>query len=178
MKILSIAVLFLATACVASSQATKTHLFESMKALNFLVGKWQGKVRYESAPNPGQEVFWSANVYYNIGGSMLLIDERGSEMENRNNTTKEVFVVVHWDSVAKEYSARIFSSSKGKVSSTDLKGYVQNDVLVLQTKEGSPVRRYTVKINDKGQWYEVGQTSDGSGDSWKRSFEMTLNRKD
>jgi hypothetical protein len=148
-----------------------------MKALNFIVGKWQGKVKYETAVNQGQEVFWTANVHYNIGGSILLIEERGGEMENKNNTTKEVLIVVYWDLVAKEYSGRIFSLSKDGAGSRELKGSMQNDNFVLQTKEGSLVRRYTININQKGLYHAVGETSHDDGKSWKRTFEMTLNRK-
>lgn len=176
MKALSALVLFLAIANTATGQATKYHVTEPMKALNFLVGKWEGKVKYESGQH--QEVSWTAHVYYNVGGNMLLIDERGSEIGNKNNTTKEVFVVVYWDAAAKQYLAQLCSTSKDGAGSSVAKGHVQGDTLVLQTNEPGPVYRWTVRRDEKGQWHEIGEFSDGKGESWKRRFEMKLKRQD
>jgi hypothetical protein len=158
-------------------QATKSHVIEPMSAFNFLVGKWQGKVSYEPGANQPQEAFWSAHVHYNIGGNILLIDERGSEIENRSNTTVEILVVVYWDLVAKEYPARLYWFSKDGAGSVEGKTYVQDNLFVLQTNQPSAVTRFTITLNEKGQWYEVGEISDGGGESWKRTFEMTLNRQ-
>jgi hypothetical protein len=96
-------ILFLATAWTGAAQPTNPNVSEAMKALDFLVGKWQGKVRYEPGVRQPQETFFTAHVHYNVGGNMLIIDERGSEIENKNNTTIEVLVVVYWDAAAKEY---------------------------------------------------------------------------
>jgi hypothetical protein len=97
--------MFLATAYVAIGQATKQQVSEPMRALNFLVGNWQGKVRYKPSVRQPEEVFWMSHVYHNIGGSILIIDEKGSEIENKNNTTQEILVVVCWDPAAMAYPA-------------------------------------------------------------------------
>ncbi len=56
-----------------------------MRALNFLVGNWQGKVRYEPDANQHQESSWAAHVHYNLGGNILLIDEIGETMRGAHN---------------------------------------------------------------------------------------------
>lgn len=173
MRIL-LAVLFLSTAFAVPGQTTKQHNTEPMKALNFLVGKWQGKAKYEPGTNQHQEVFWTAHVYYNVGGNILIIDEKGSEIENSKNTTVEVLVVVYWDSAGKEYPARLFWSSKGGSGSAEGKVTVQNNTFVLQMKSG----RFTVKLNEKGQWLEVGESSNNGGESWEKMFDMVLSRED
>lgn len=176
MKILMVLVLFLATAFAAAGQATKTSFPEPMKALNFLVGKWQGKVKYEPGTNQYQEALWTAHVYYNVGGSILIIDEKGSEIDNKDNTTVEVLVVVYWDSAAREYPARLYWSSKSGAGSAEGKVIVQDNTFELQMNDG--INRFTVRLNEKGQWHEVGDVSDDGGKSWKRRFEMTLHRQD
>ncbi len=176
MKALSVVILFLATACLAAGQATEPNGSEAMGALKFLVGKWQGKVVYEPGANQYQEIWSTAHVYYNVGGSILIIDEKGSEIENRNNTTVEVLVLVYWDSVAKEYPARLYWSSKDGTGSVKAKGYVQDNILILKTNEA--VDRFTIGLNEKGQWHEIGEISSDGGANWKRRFEMTLNRQD
>lgn len=174
MRIL-LAVLFLSTAFAAAGQTTKTHVSEQMKALNFLVGKWQGKVKYEPGANQHQEALWTAHVYYNVGGSILIIDEKGSEIENKNNTTVEILVVVYWDSAAKEYPARLYWSSESGAGSAEGKVNVQDNTFVLQMNDAE--KRFTVKLNEKGQWHEVGEIANGEGRNWKKRFEMVLNRQ-
>jgi hypothetical protein len=159
-------------------QATKPHVIEPMSAFNFLIGKWHGKVSYEPGTNQRQEAIWTAHVYYNVGGNILLIDERGSEIENRSNTTVEILVVVYWDMAAKEYPARLYWFSKDGAGSVEGKTYVQDNLFVLQTNQPSTGNRFTITLNEKGQWHEVGEISDVGGASWKRTFEMTLDRQD
>jgi len=36
--------------------------------------------------------------------------------------------------------------------------------------------RYIIELNDKGQWFEIGETK--HGDKWFQFFEMTLDRVD
>jgi hypothetical protein len=36
--------------------------------------------------------------------------------------------------------------------------------------------RFTIKKNDKGQWYEIGEVSSDDGNSWFQNFEMLLNK--
>jgi hypothetical protein len=159
-------------------RATKPHVIGPMSAFNFLIGKWQGKVRYEPDANQRQEAFWTAHVHYNVGGHILLIDESGSEIENRSTTTVEILVVVYWDLAAQEYPARLYWFSKDGAGSVEGKSYVQDNLFVLQTNQLGAVKRYTIRLNEKGQWHEVGEISDGGGESWKQTFEMTLNRQD
>ena len=147
MKVLPVVVLLLATASTATAQATKPLLSEAMQALNFLVGKWQGIVKYEPGSSTYPEASWTANVHYNVGGSILIIDERGSELVNNNKTTVEVLVLVYWDSAAKEYPAKLYWSSKGVTGSVDAKGYVQDNIFILKTNDS----RFTVRLNEKGQ---------------------------
>jgi hypothetical protein len=176
MKVLLVVVLFLATACVAIGQVTK--VTEPMLALNFLVGKWEGKVTYAPGVQQHNEVSWASHVYQNIGGSIFIIDEKGSEIDNKNKTTIEVLLVVYWDSAAKAYPARLFWSTKDGAGSVEARGHVEDNILVLQTSGSSMVSRYTIKLNEKGQWYEIGEIRDDSSGSWRRGFEMTLNRQD
>ena len=35
--------------------------------------------------------------------------------------------------------------------------------------------RYTITLNDAGQWFEIGEMSQ-DGETWRQIFEMTLDR--
>jgi hypothetical protein len=174
MKIVTL-VLLCATAFTAVGQNSRPDSTEPMKALNFMVGKWEGKVKYERGANEQQEAFWTAHVYYNLGGSILIIDERGSEIRSKDKTTLEILVVVHWDSTSKEYPARLYWSSKGNTGSLTGKVTVQDHTFVLQLKGSN---RFTVKLNEQGQWQEVGESPNKGGEGWKKMFDMMLSRKD
>ena len=136
-------------------------------------------MRYEaSGTNPPQEVIWSADVRYNLGPSILLIDERGSEIASPDSTTRAVLVVVQWDPSAKNYLGRLHFSSKDGAGSVEGQASVQGETFVLQTNSPTQISRYTVRLNEKGQWHEVGESSRDGGKSWRRFFEMTLTRQD
>ena len=162
----------------AGRRDAAAHATEPMRPLSFLVGKWQGKVRYEtSGTTPPREVNWSADVRYNLGGSMLLIDERGSDIANPDSTTRAVLVVVQWDPSAKDYPGRLYFSTKDAAGSVEGRASVQGETFVLQTTSPTQITRYTLRLNEKGQWYEVGESSRDGGNSWRRFFEMTLTRQ-
>ncbi len=162
----------------AESRDPAPQVSEPMRALRFLVGKWQGKVRYEPGVDPHQEVAWTSHVRYNLGGNMLLIDERGAELANPGKITKEVLVVVYWDPAAKEYPARLYWSTKDGAGSVELNANVREGTLVLHTTRPGQRNRYTLRLNDNGQWHEVGEISRDGGENWKRTFEMTLTRRE
>ena len=42
---------------------------------------------------------------------------------------------------------------------------------------GMGTMRYTMRINEKGQWHEIGEMSRDSGTTWNQFFEMTLDKK-
>lgn len=153
---------------------TSLHVTEPMRALNFLIGDWQGKVRYES----GSEALWTARVRYGLGGNFLVIDERGNEVENRDRITRGILVVVYWDPAANEYPARLYWSSRNGAGSVEAKAYVQDNTLTLQDNGPRRINRYTIRLDKAGKWQEVGELSADGGESWKRTFSMTLNRHD
>ena len=36
--------------------------------------------------------------------------------------------------------------------------------------------RFTIRQNEKGQWYEMGEVSSDNGNTWFQNFEMLLNK--
>ena len=36
--------------------------------------------------------------------------------------------------------------------------------------------KFTIRQNDKGQWYEMGEVSSDNGSTWFQNFEMLLNK--
>jgi hypothetical protein len=45
----------------------------------------------------------------------------------------------------------------------------------LQISERGRIR-YTIELNEKGQWFEVGEMTQ-DGQKWNKFFEMTLQRQ-
>lgn len=165
---------------VAATQATPKQAqpdTEPMKALKFLVGAWQGKVTYEPGGDEPQEVLWTVDVRYNLGGNILLIDERGNDITDRARTTRGIVVAVYWDAAAKDYRGRLHWSADGGAGSVEGKASVQDSTFVLQTNSGTAINRFTIRVNPNGQWNEIGEISRDNGESWKRTFVMSLTRQ-
>jgi hypothetical protein len=149
-----------------------------MRALQFLVGKWQGTVRFEPGAAQQRDLAWTIDARYNRVGNMLLIDGRGGELANPDKITREALVLVYWDPTAKEYPARLYWSTKDGAGSVEGKANVRDGTFFLHTTRPGQQNRYTVRLNANGQWYEVSEISRDGGKSWAPAFEMTLTRQD
>lgn len=175
-------ILFLSLAAILSffaqelvGQAPKPQVSEQMKALSFMHGEWEGKVKYEPGVGAGHEVFWSVHAYNNRGGSLLLIDEKEVKLNNQNQSAGQVFIVISWDSSAKFYPVRLHYSDG---TSSEARGHLEGGSFIMQTTDTTePIRRYKISVKGK-EWHVLSEVAEGSGGRWKRRFEMLLYRKD
>jgi len=83
--------------------------------------------------------------------------------------------VVSYDDKAKRYRFQAFT---GRGNYEDAEAKVSDGKLEwgMNIPQFGDVR-YTIKLDDKGRWFEVGEVS-RDGKAWRQFFEMTLQRVD
>ena len=149
---------------------------EAMKKLDFLEGQWKGESWTEFVPGRRQAAQGTETVRSKLGGLLLTIEgvhRRKTGAKEGGPVVHGAFAVVSYDAAAKRYRFQAY---------TDRGGYTEGEAKVADGSLEWGFRvpqfgevRYTIKLNDKGQWFEVGEVS-RDGKDWRQFFEMTLER--
>jgi hypothetical protein len=147
-----------------------------MKKLDFLIGQWKGEGWMEFAPGERQTFKGSEVVQSKLDGLVLAID--GLHLGQAGDKGKEVVVhsafgSVSYDDKAKRYRFQAFTG-RGNYVDTEAKATEGQLVWGMKVPQFGDVR-YTIKLDEKGRWFEVGEVSQ-DGKEWRKFFEMTLER--
>jgi hypothetical protein len=149
---------------------------EAMKKLDFLVGEWKGEGWMEFVPDKRRTFKGTEICQSKLDGLLLTIDgvhrgkvdDKGEEVVVHN-----AFGVVSYDDKAKRYRFQAFTA-RGNYEDTEAKVTDGQLVWGMKIPEFGDVR-FTMKLDDKGRWFEVGEVSQ-DGKEWRKFFEMTLER--
>lgn len=149
---------------------------EAMKKLNFLVGEWKGEGWTEMMPGQRRTSPIAESVQPKLGGVVLLVEGLGKKQV----PGKQEEVIVHnavgilsYDERAKTYRLRSYIANG---QSTDAEAKFTDAGFQWAFQAGPRLSfRYTVKLTDKGEWFEIGEMSQ-DGTNWRKFHEMTLQK--
>lgn len=174
-KISALSLLLMVWCAPSLAQSAHPSVTGEMKKLDFLVGQWQGEGWIMLGPNQRHTFRQTENVQRKVGGTVLLIEGLGKSMDTSNAgaIVHNAFAVLSYDKDAKVFRWRAFRADG---SSIDTEAKVSENMLIwgFRDPRGGNIR-FTIKLNEKGQWYEIGEMS-RDGQTWLKFFEMTLNR--
>lgn len=172
-------VVFLLAAVPAAAQPPGAANREALKKLDFLAGKWKGDATVTLGPMGKQAVSQTEDVQYRLGGTVLLIEGKGTGKlpgKDKEGVVFNALAVVSHDAQSGKYSIKAYRAEGQSVEATltlsdSGKGFVWG---FKEPTRGTEVR-YTMTLTDKDQWHEVGEyTLDGK--AWTKFIEMTLTR--
>jgi hypothetical protein len=149
---------------------------EAMKKLDFLVGQWKGEGWMEFAPGQRRTFKGTEVVQRKLDGLVLAIEglHRGQVGDTKEEVVvNNAFALVSYDDKAKRYRFQAFTS-RGNYEDAEAKVSEGQLVWGMKVPQFGDVR-YTVKRDEKGRWFEVGEVSQ-DGKEWRKFFEMTLER--
>ena len=175
MKKTSVWFLLLALVLPAWAQPNSSAQREEMKKLDYMIGQWRGEGWME---RNGQRHTFSGTetVQSKLGGIALLIEglfnskPAGSE---EMVPVHETLAVLSYDEKAKVYRFRTYLAT-GMSGDCELQVITGGWPWGMHTPQGHI--RYTFRLNEKGEWLEVGEFSQ-DGQTWRQFFEMTLRRQ-
>jgi hypothetical protein len=171
-KILWIALLGISSVA-ALAQAPASGQRDEMKKLDWLVGQWNGTGWMQLGPQGRKEFTITETVQGKLDGLVLVIEGNGKSKED-GRAVHTALAFVSYDEGAKTFRWRAFTA-EGRQTDTVAKVGANTLEWGLEIPDRGRMR-YTIKLNEKGEWFEVGEMTQ-DGETWRKFFEMTLQRQ-
>lgn len=149
---------------------------EEMKKLDFLVGKWSGEGWIQFGPGQRRTFRETEAVQLKVDGAIVLIDGLGKgniPAQQEEVTVHTAFTVVSYDNKAMVFRWRAYRAGGDSID-TEAKVGDRSLEWGFHDERAGDIR-FTIRLNEKGQWFEVGESS-RDRTTWQKFFEMTLDR--
>ena len=149
---------------------------EELGKLDFLVGEWKGEAWIQMGPGKRENVIQTEKVTRKAGGKVLLVEGLGTkklEDGSAGEVAHDAIALISWDKAKSTY--RFIGHVAQQESVDTALDMTAPNTLVwgFDTPQGKV--RFTILLNEKGQWNEVGEFS-RDGTAWMKFMEMTLTK--
>jgi hypothetical protein len=157
--------------------ATAAFAEGEMQKLDFLVGEWKGEAWAQMGPGKTEHYIQTERVTPKAGGKVLLVEGLGKKKladGAAGEVVHDAIAFISWDAEKKTYRFNAHVAQKPSLDTTLDLTAPNTGVWGFTTPQGMKIR-YTIRLNDKGEWNEIGELS-RDGASWAKFFEMTLQK--
>lgn len=175
-SLLSFVVLAVGQTVSSQSHGPSPAKVEAMKKLDFLLGEWKGEGWTELVPGRRATASITEKAQSKLGGLVLMIEGLGTTKvpgSQEERVVHNAMAVLWYDDQASLYRLRSFLAD-GRAVDAEARFIGEAFQWTFQTPTGGSTR-YTVKLTDKGEWFEMGEMSQ-DGKIWRQFHEMTLQR--
>lgn len=148
-----------------------------MKKLEFLLGEWKGEGWIEMGPGGRKTFKQTESVQSKLNGVVTIIEGLGKGRlpdSDKEVVVHQALAVISFDSKANKFQFRAFRAD-GNFIDADVTPGDKSLVWGFRDPQRNVEIKYTIKLNDAGQWFEAGEFS-MDGKTWRKFFEMTLQR--
>jgi hypothetical protein len=143
---------------------------DAMKKLEFMAGKWSGEARVLRGPGEPLLLHQTEDIQYKMDGLLLLVEGTGRNQSD-GKVVFRALATIAYDDTAGVY--RIRSHSDGRYTEAELKLAEGAKGFDWGFTAGPAKISYVGRINEKGEWTEVGEMK--LGEQPPRKFiEMTV----
>jgi hypothetical protein len=177
MKKMVAILILLAAPALASAQTQGAGSSAEMRKLDFLLGAWEGEGRMDVGPGQHRAAKVKESVQSKAEGSVLTFEGLGKAKlpgKDEETVVHNAFAVIWYDSEARRF--RMLSWRAGQAIDANITVGEKSLIWSFRDQRAGQIR-FTIKLDDAGQWFETGEIS-GDGTSWNKFFEMRLNRSD
>lgn len=141
---------------------------KAMKETAFLVGEWEGEGWF--LVNGKKEVSKvTEKIALKAGGTVLSLEGRGVNLDGQE--VHNAYGFLFYDRETKGYRMRSFLTT-GATGEHDA---MAKDGVIVWTIKSQRTIRYTIKLDEQGRWFEIGEVDTGDG-KWFQFFEMRLKK--
>ena len=170
-------VLWIALLCISSvallAETPASGQRAEMKKLAWLVGHWKGTGWIQMGPQGRKEFTQTETIQGKLDGLVLVIEGQGKSKED-GSTVHTALAFVSYDEEAKTFRWRAFTV-EGRQTDTVAKVGTNTLEWGLEIPQRGRMR-YTIKLNEKGEWFEVGEMIQ-EDQTRHKFFEMTLRKQ-
>lgn len=167
--------LLLPISALAQSAGASSAL--EMKKLDFLVGDWKGEGWIEMGPSGRNNFKQTETVQSKLNGTVVFVEGLGKgklASTGQEGVVHNALAVISYDSRSKKYQFRAFRAD-GNFVDAEVTAGTNSLVWGFREPQRNIEIKYTIKLNEAGQWFEIGEFS-MDGKTWQKFFEMTLQR--
>lgn len=145
-----------------------------MKALDFLVGRWEGTATLYAPGGRTMQAKGYENVRMVAGGTCVAIDARWViDGGDREIPIHEPAAMIVYDNEKKEYWMTT-QLANGLRNQFQVQVKPNGFVWMLNHPQSGEVR-YTMNLSEAGEWVEVGEHKNKDG-QWEKLLEMRLKK--
>jgi hypothetical protein len=147
-----------------------------MKSVEFLVGEWTGEGWVISGPGGRKTFTIHESVQRKIDGRVLLLEGLGKSPgpEGKERISHQALSMLAYDPEAHVYRLSAYREGSGFIAA---EATASDHALVWTFKDARAGDiRFSIRLDDKGQWSEVGEASSDGGKRWHQFLAMTLHR--
>jgi hypothetical protein len=145
----------------------------AMKKLEFLTGNWSGEARVLRGPGEPVEMIQTEVARYKLDGLVLLIEGIG-RAKSDGKPALQALGMVTYDDQSETYRMRAFNDGR----------FLETEVKLLDTGKGiawgfalGEIKTSSVlRINEKGEWTELGELTIGS-QAPRKFMELRVSRQ-
>ena len=145
----------------------------AMKKLEFLIGMWTGEARVLRGPGEPVEMIQTEEAQYKLDGLVLLIEGVG-RTKSDGKPALQALGMITYDDVSETYRFRAFND--GRFLETELKLLESGKAIGWGFTFGQIKTSSVLRINEKGEWTEVGEMTIGS-QAPRKFMELTVRRR-
>ncbi len=158
---------------VVYSQQSKIDLPGKTKALEFLIGEWEGGAWFSFGKDDKTIINQTEDVRWMVDKEVVVIEGIGVDA-NTGEKVHHAYAIVYFDITVNKFKMMTYKEGRSRVIDFELtegKGFQWGFDIPNYGKV-----KYKMNINENGQWYEYGEFS-RDGKTWYKNFEMTLTKK-
>jgi hypothetical protein len=146
---------------------------EAMKKLGFLLGKWAGEARLLRGTGEWAELLQTEEAQYKLDGLVLLIEGVG-RTKSSGRPVLQAFGIISHNDESGTYHFRAFND--GRFLETTTKLLEEDSGMSWGFTLGEIRTNCVLRINERGEWTEVGEISIGAQPA-KKFWELTVQRQ-
>lgn len=149
---------------------------EAMQKLEFLVGNWEGGGWSMMGPGNRSEFRGTERVEMMLDGSIMVVEGKHYSMETLAGSEEPIhhaFGVFSYDTNTSEYRFKAYLETG---MNGDYVAKIEENKIVWGFDVPQGTIRYTIILNEQGEWFEVGHFNPKGTEMWHQSFEMTMQK--
>ncbi|CAN5499866.1 hypothetical protein BH23BAC1_BH23BAC1_24950 [soil metagenome] len=143
---------------------------EKMQTLKWLNGKWLGTAFIKGQDGNKQEYKHTLEFKNKLNNTVLLIDETAIRGQD---TIAHNIGLLGYNSLQSKYNLQAYTNE-----GVNFDAYVEalDKKIIWRIHFSGYIIRYTAILNEKGEWYQIGEMSADEGKMWDPFLESTLIR--
>lgn len=149
-----------------------------MKKLDIMIGTWKG-TGWVITQNGRQTSNITETFQYKLGGQIAVVEGLGISKDEKTGAerlTHQAYGVFSYDKTSGKLKFRYYKAETGEEGETLINIVDKSFTWGFDVNETGSKVKFTMRINEKGNWHEVGEFSRDGGKTWVKFMEMVLSK--